>query len=109
MLAYCASKAGVNALLEGLRVEVQPCGVAVTTICPGWIRTPMTAPIQGKLDYLMDVEEAAREIVSAIKRKRFMHVFPRKMRWRMRLLGCLPLAWQDRMLRKMLARMRTNA
>src|SRR5262245_29946901 len=37
MLAYCASKAGVNALMDGLRVEVKPFGICATTICPGWI------------------------------------------------------------------------
>jgi short-subunit dehydrogenase len=108
MLAYCASKAGVNALMEGLRVEVRPRGVDVTTICPGWIRTPMTAAIRGRLDHLMDVEDAAREIVVAIKKKRLLHIFPRPMRWRMRLLGCLPARWQDHLLRKMLGRMQTR-
>src|SRR4051794_18619017 len=34
MAGYCASKAGVNALLDALRVELRPAGVAVTTICP---------------------------------------------------------------------------
>jgi NAD(P)-dependent dehydrogenase (short-subunit alcohol dehydrogenase family) len=105
MLAYCASKSGLNALMEGLRVEVQPRGVAVTTICPGWIRTPMTASIKGRLDYLMNVEDAAGEIVSAIQCQRPVHIFPRRMRWRMRVMGWLPLTWQDRLIRTMLTRM----
>ena len=37
MCGYCASKAALNALLEGVRLDVQPFGVTVTTICPGWI------------------------------------------------------------------------
>src|SRR5438874_5579250 len=45
MLGYCASKSGLNALLEGLRVELKPFGITVTTICPGWIRTPLTAKV----------------------------------------------------------------
>jgi NAD(P)-dependent dehydrogenase (short-subunit alcohol dehydrogenase family) len=108
MLAYCASKAGLNALLEGLRVELQPHGIAVTTICPGWVRTPMTAQIRGKLDYLLEVEDAARAIVGAIQRRQPFHVFPRRMHWRMRLLGWLPLTWQDRLIRKMLVRLETR-
>ncbi len=108
MLAYCASKAGLNSLMEGLRVELQPRGIAVTTICPGWVRTPMTAQIKGKLDYLLEVEDAAREIVGAIQRKAPIHVFPRRMRWRMRVMGWLPVTWQDRLIRKMLGRLQTE-
>ncbi|HZT80250.1 MAG TPA: SDR family oxidoreductase, partial [Gemmataceae bacterium] len=32
MAGYCASKAGVNNLLDGLRLELKPLGIAVTTI-----------------------------------------------------------------------------
>jgi NAD(P)-dependent dehydrogenase (short-subunit alcohol dehydrogenase family) len=39
---YCASKAAVNAFMEGLRIQLRGKGVAVTTICPGFVRTPMT-------------------------------------------------------------------
>ena len=39
--AYCASKAAVNSYLEGLRVQVRNRGIAVSTICPGFVRTPL--------------------------------------------------------------------
>jgi NAD(P)-dependent dehydrogenase (short-subunit alcohol dehydrogenase family) len=107
MLAYCASKAGVNALLEGLRAEVGPHGIAVTTICPGWIRTPMTASIEGKLDFLMELEEAARRIHAAIRAKAPRLIFPRRLGWRLRLLACLPTAWRDRIVMKMARRLQT--
>ena len=41
--AYCGSKAAAIAYLESLRVEMLCMGVAVVTICPGFIATPMTA------------------------------------------------------------------
>jgi NAD(P)-dependent dehydrogenase (short-subunit alcohol dehydrogenase family) len=41
--AYCASKAGVNALLEGLAVEVAPLGIGVTIIEPGLVDTDFRA------------------------------------------------------------------
>jgi hypothetical protein len=65
----------------------------------------MTAQIRGKLDHLLEVEEAAREIVKAIRHKRLVHIFPGPMRWRMRCLSWLPLVWQDRLIRRMLQRL----
>src|SRR5262249_44906848 len=41
--AYCASKAGLNAMLESLRIGLRRYNVSVTTICPGFVKTPMTA------------------------------------------------------------------
>jgi short-subunit dehydrogenase len=102
MLAYCASKAGVNALMEGLRVEVKGHGVDVTTICPAWIRTAMTAQIDLPMENLMEPAEAARLICRAIEQRLLFYAFPRKMVWRLRLLRWLPLKWQDHLIRKMM-------
>src|SRR5262245_40289073 len=40
MSAYCASKAGVSSLFDSLTVELRPFNIQVSTICPGWVRTP---------------------------------------------------------------------
>jgi NAD(P)-dependent dehydrogenase (short-subunit alcohol dehydrogenase family) len=95
MLAYSASKAGVNAIMDGLRVELAPVGILTTTVCPGWIRTPLTANIEGKLDHLLDADDAAREIVYAIRKKKSFYTFPRQMRWGLQFLTKLPRSWQD--------------
>jgi NAD(P)-dependent dehydrogenase (short-subunit alcohol dehydrogenase family) len=102
MAGYCASKAGVNALLDALRLEVQPRGVAVTTICPGWIRTPLTAHIRVPQPYLMEVEDAARRIVEAIRRRRPFYAFPPRAARRVRLLRWLPPGMSDWALRRLL-------
>jgi short-subunit dehydrogenase len=102
MLAYCASKSGVNALMEGLRVEVKRHGVFVTTICPAWIRTPLTDQVDLPMENLLEPEVAARMIVRAIERRLPFYAFPRKMVWRLRLLRCLPLSWQDDLIRRMM-------
>lgn len=39
--AYCASKAGINALVRCLALEVGKHGITVNSICPGWVDTPM--------------------------------------------------------------------
>jgi NAD(P)-dependent dehydrogenase (short-subunit alcohol dehydrogenase family) len=36
---YPASKFAVVAMSEGLALELQPLGIGVTVLCPGWVRT----------------------------------------------------------------------
>lgn len=101
LLAYCASKSGLNALLEGLRVEVKPHGIAVTTICPGWIRTPMTAAIKTPPRGILEVDDAARRILSALRRRMAFFAFPRSLAWRLQLLHWLPATWSDAIVARM--------
>ena len=100
MLAYCASKAGLNAFMEGLRVEVQPLGIHVTIICPCWVRTPMTADLHGRIPEMLEPEEAAAQIVRAIEKKWRYHAFPRSLSWKFRAIGWLPWSWQDALVRR---------
>jgi short-subunit dehydrogenase len=106
MLAYCASKAGVNGFMEGLRVEVRSLGLHVTTVCPGWVRTPMTAEMLDRLWDVMEPEVAVRHIVWAIDRKALVYTFPAKARWMLRVFRWLPLAWQDALSARIAARVR---
>jgi short-subunit dehydrogenase len=108
MLAYSAAKAGVNALMDGLRVELNPIGIHLTTVCPSWVRTPMTDQLEGKLEQMIDVEVAAAEIAYAIERKLLFYTFPRRMCWKFRLLMMMPRSWQDYYIRKMMHRIRVK-
>src|SRR5439155_1020798 len=51
LAAYSATKFAVFGLSEALRDELRPHGIAVTTVCPGIINTPITtsAPMRGPL------------------------------------------------------------
>ncbi|HYH65135.1 MAG TPA: SDR family NAD(P)-dependent oxidoreductase [Urbifossiella sp.] len=79
--AYCASKAAVNAYLEGLRIELRKHGVAVTAVCPGFVRTPMVAK-NPPMPFLMEPDAAAERILRALPRRPKVFAFP----WRMKLL-----------------------
>jgi short-subunit dehydrogenase len=95
MAGYCATKAGVNGLLEGLRVELRPRGIHVTIICPGWIRTPLTAGLDVPHPFMMDVEYAAGRIVEAIQKQKEFLAFPGPSHRRVRLLRWLPSRLSD--------------
>ena len=47
--AYAASKAGLNALVRALALEVGPQGIRVNNVAPGVIRTPMSAGLSDDL------------------------------------------------------------
>jgi NAD(P)-dependent dehydrogenase (short-subunit alcohol dehydrogenase family) len=81
--AYSASKAAAIAYLESLRVELRGSGVKVVTICPGYIRTPMTARNGFRMPFLIEAEEAARRMARAIERERSLAVIP----WQMAIAG----------------------
>ncbi len=65
--AYCASKAAVNAYMEGLRISLRTRGITVTTICPGYVKTAMT-PMNSATPFLMTAEAAAARIMRVIAR-----------------------------------------
>lgn len=100
MAGYCASKAGVSSLFESLRVELEPLGIAVTTICPGWIRTALTTNIAVPQPYMMEVDYASKQILEAIRQKRRRLVFPPSAAWQVRLLRWLPAGISDWVVRR---------
>jgi NAD(P)-dependent dehydrogenase (short-subunit alcohol dehydrogenase family) len=102
MAGYCASKAGVNGLMDALRVELKPLGITVTTICPGWIRTPLTDNIDVPKPYMLEPADAARRIVAAIHRRRPFYAFPRPALRRVRLLRWLPCGPSDWLINRLL-------
>jgi NAD(P)-dependent dehydrogenase (short-subunit alcohol dehydrogenase family) len=103
-MGYCASKAGLNALMQSLWLDVRASGIRVTTVCPGHTRTPQATGMY-RDEYLQPVEDATREILHAIRQGKRFHAFPRfvagQLTW-MRLLPERVQGWLlDRALRKM--------
>ena len=81
--AYSASKAAAITYLESLRVEQAGTGVAVVTICPGYVATPLTARNRYPMPFLLTPDKAARLIARAIDRRKRFYVLP----WPMALVG----------------------
>ena len=96
--AYSASKAAVTRVLESLRVELRGSGVAVVTIAPGYIATPMTARNPYRMPFLMDADRAARRRSRARSRARKRwHVTPWPMAIVARALALMPRPLYDRL------------
>jgi short-subunit dehydrogenase len=74
--AYCASKAAVSAFFESLRLDLEPKGLNVTIIHPGFIKTPLTAGRQAQMPYLMELDDAVEKIVGVMERKKRSYAFP---------------------------------
>lgn len=74
--AYCASKAALSAFFESLRLDLEPKGIDVTIIHPGFIKTPLTAGREAKMPFLMELDDAIAKIVSAIEKRKRSYAFP---------------------------------
>jgi NAD(P)-dependent dehydrogenase (short-subunit alcohol dehydrogenase family) len=75
--AYCASKAAVITLLQSLRLDLEPRGIGVTTICPGFVDTPMiTVEERRTVQGLLTAEDTARRIADAIELGKAEVAFP---------------------------------
>jgi short-subunit dehydrogenase len=94
--AYSASKAAAISYLESLRVELRGSRIAVVTVCPGYVATPMTAGNPYPMPFLMRPERAARRIANAIARRKRFYVLPWPMAIGGRLFRALPRPLYDR-------------
>ncbi len=97
--AYSASKAAVITLMESLRVDLRPLGVKVTTICPGFVDTPLiTDADRAAIKNIISAEDAAHRIARAIERGRAECAFPRLTRLSTRVAKLLPCSLYDRIM-----------
>lgn len=88
--AYCASKAAVHRWFMATAPLVRRQGVVLTSACPGFIRTAMTASYRFPMPGLMDADRAAAIILRAVAAGRAQVVFPWWMGVLARLAGLVP-------------------
>ncbi|HXU93555.1 MAG TPA: SDR family oxidoreductase [Gallionella sp.] len=98
--AYSASKAAAISYLESLRVDLHGSGVQVVTICPGYIRTPMTDINPYPMPFMLEADDAARRIARVIERGSSFAVVPWQMGLVGRVLKLLPNWLYDRLFAK---------
>ena len=98
--AYSASKAAAISYLESLRVELATSGIAVTTICPGYIKTSMTDVNPYPMPFLMEADAAARKMAQFINAHRRFVIMPWQMALIGRLMKLLPAGLWDVIMKK---------
>ncbi len=96
--AYCASKAAVISYCESLRGELRGSGVQVVTICPGYVKTPMTKNNNFPMPFLMESEDFAKKSLAKIEAGSSYSVIPWQMGIVAKLLRLLPNAVFDKAL-----------
>jgi len=96
--AYCASKAAVISYCESLRGELRGTGVAVSTICPGYIDTPLTRQNRYRMPFLMRPEDFADRAFATERAGVSYRVIPWQMGVVAKAMRLLPNALFDRLL-----------
>jgi short-subunit dehydrogenase len=97
--AYCASKAALKAYGEALRSWLQPEGIAVAVVLPGFVETRMANAVIGPKPLMMSTDLAAQIIERGLRRGRSQIAFPFSLYLGMQLLRAFPAAMADRLLR----------
>lgn len=107
--AYAASKGAVRMYGEGLRGALAARGVCVNVICPGFIRTPMTAVNDYPMPFLMDAPRAAAIMADGLARNRARIAFPFGTYALAGLVGLLPAGLASLLLRRLPAKPAADA
>ena len=88
--AYSASKACAKSFGEALYGQQKPYGIHVTTICPGFIETPLTDKNKFYMPFLMQAPQAAHFIRTRLTHAPALIAFPLIMRLGAWIGACLP-------------------
>ena len=88
--AYSASKAAVRVYGEALRGSLAAYNIGVTVLCPGFVRTAMTAVNDYPMPFLMDADRAAAIMARGMACNRARVAFPWPMALFSGLGGLLP-------------------
>lgn len=101
--AYSSTKAGLIALLESMRTELEPANIKVRMIAPGFVKSELTDRNDFAMPFLMETDDAARRIVDGLTGSdRFEIAFPKRMVWLMKTVRWLPYPIFFALMRKLL-------
>lgn len=88
--AYGASKAALLNMAESLAMDVRANGVHVSSIAPGFVRTPATDTNEFPMPFIIEADAAAKRIADGLARHKTHIAFPKRFTWLLRLINLLP-------------------
>jgi hypothetical protein len=97
LTTYAATKAGLAALTEGIRVDLLRTPIKVSTIYPGYIRSEINEKVKNT-PFMVDTETGSRALVKAIEKEPKTAYVPAWPWWAIgTLMKWMPLSWIARM------------
>lgn len=100
-LIYGPTKAALINFAEALALDLQPRGIGVRIINPGFVATPLTAKNDFSMPALLTPQEVAAEIIRGYRGRAFEIHFPKRFTWVMKLLALLPACLYFPLVRRM--------
>jgi len=88
--SYSATKAALICMAESMKPELDAKGVDLSVINPGFVKTDLTAKNKFPMPFLMEVEDAAKQMVEGLKRRKFEIAFPWQLVTILKLINHLP-------------------
>jgi NAD(P)-dependent dehydrogenase (short-subunit alcohol dehydrogenase family) len=95
--AYGASKAALNYIAKSFEVDLAHTGIAVQTLSPGFVKTPLTEKNDFSMPMVISAQAAAEYMLKGILSSSSNVYFPRRFSFIIRLLNLLPEGLQKRM------------
>ena len=89
-IGYSASKAGLMGLAESMQADLRTSPIQVQLINPGFIKTRLTEKNDFHMPFIMEPEEAAKEVFDHMNSDDFKKSFPMLFSWVFRLSQFMP-------------------
>ncbi|KAA0911386.1 SDR family oxidoreductase [Pusillimonas sp. ANT_WB101] len=99
--SYSASKAAISAYGEAMRTWLEPDGVKVNVILPGYVKSDMCDGMAGPKPFLWPPQKAARVIKAGLARNKARISFPFPLNFGCWLLGVIPSAFSGWILNRL--------
>jgi short-subunit dehydrogenase len=99
--AYGASKAALHYICKSFEVDLKGKGIAVQSMSPGFVETPLTQKNDFPMPMAISSQEAAKYMLKGILSNKSSIYFPRRFGAIVRLLNMLPQALQTMLCVKM--------
>lgn len=73
---YAPTKAAIRSMADCLRFDLEPKGIDVSLVTPGYIETPLTQDLEVPMPGLMPLAPAIDKIMAGLVRKQFLVAVP---------------------------------